>query len=135
MAHFFTLLGIKHSPRTAYFLWANGLVEVQNRTRGTHLRMFVHNIPKTGHFKSTCMLTHTIHNPFQNSMFLLMKLFFTHDQGFYLLLISTSIETRQKYESQNIAPNFQNTHIIIKRIQTHFFTKLFPKLFRNSFLQ
>ena len=41
MAHLCTLMGIRHSPRTAYSPWTNGLVEVQNRNLGTHLR----NVP------------------------------------------------------------------------------------------
>ena len=73
MAHLCTLMGIRHSPRTTYSPWTNGLVEVQNRNLGTHLRMFLLNTLKTGLFKSTCMLMHTIHNLFQNSMFLHMK--------------------------------------------------------------
>ena len=32
MAHLCTLMGIRHSPRTAYSPWTNGLNEVQNRT-------------------------------------------------------------------------------------------------------
>ena len=46
MAHLCTLMGIRHSPRTAYSPWTNGLVEVQNRNLGTHLRMFLHDTPK-----------------------------------------------------------------------------------------
>ena len=45
MAHLCTLMGIRHSPRTAYSPWTNGLVEEQNRNLGTHLRMFLHNTP------------------------------------------------------------------------------------------
>ena len=46
MAHLCTLLEIRHSPRTASSPWTNGLVEVQNRNLGTHLRMFLHNTPE-----------------------------------------------------------------------------------------
>ena len=46
MAHLCTLMGIRHYPRTAYSPWTNGLVEVQNRNLGTHLRMFLHNTPE-----------------------------------------------------------------------------------------
>ena len=46
MAQLCTLMGIRHSPRTAYSPWTNGLVEVQNRNLGTHLRMFLHDTPK-----------------------------------------------------------------------------------------
>ena len=37
MTHLCTLMGIRHSPRTAYSLWTNGLVEIQNRNLGTHI--------------------------------------------------------------------------------------------------
>ena len=51
MAHLCTLMGIRHSPRTAYSPWTNGLVEVQNRNLGTHLRMFLHNTPEVWAFQ------------------------------------------------------------------------------------
>ena len=51
MAHLCTLMGIRHSPRTAYSPWTNGLVEVQNRNLGTHLRMFLHDTPKNWAFQ------------------------------------------------------------------------------------
>ena len=35
IAHLCTLMGIRHSPRTAYSPWTNGVVEVQNRNRHT----------------------------------------------------------------------------------------------------
>ena len=40
MAHLCSLFHINHSPRTPYSPWTNGLVEVQNRNLGTHLRIF-----------------------------------------------------------------------------------------------
>ena len=51
MAHLCTLMGIRHSPRTAYSPWTNGLVEVQNRNFGTHFRMFLHDTPKDWAFQ------------------------------------------------------------------------------------
>ena len=51
MAQLCTLMGIRHSPRTAYSPWTNGLVEVQNRNLGTYLRMFLHDTPKDWPFK------------------------------------------------------------------------------------
>ena len=39
-------MGIRHSPRTPYAPWTNGLVENQNRNLGTHLRLFLHNTPE-----------------------------------------------------------------------------------------
>ena len=46
VAHLCTLIGIRQSPRTAYYPLTYGLVEVQNRNLGTHLRMFLHDTPK-----------------------------------------------------------------------------------------
>ena len=45
MAHLCTLMGIRHSPRTPYSPWTNGLFEVQNKNLGRHIRMyaFAHN--------------------------------------------------------------------------------------------
>ena len=51
MAHLCTLMRFRHSPRTAHSPWTNGLVEVQNRTVGLHLRMFLHDTPKDWAFK------------------------------------------------------------------------------------
>ena len=51
MAQLCTLMGIRHSPRTAYSPWTNGLVEVQNRNLGTHLRKFLHDTPKDWAFQ------------------------------------------------------------------------------------
>ena len=44
-------MGIRHSSRTAYSPWTNGLVEVQNRKFGTNLRMFLHNNPQDWAFQ------------------------------------------------------------------------------------
>ena len=46
MAQLCTLMGNRHSPRTAYSTWTNVLVELQNRNLGTQLRMFLHDTPK-----------------------------------------------------------------------------------------
>ena len=40
MALLCSLFKINHSPRTPYSPWTNGLVEIQNRNLGTHLRLF-----------------------------------------------------------------------------------------------
>ena len=39
-------MGIRHSPRTPYAPWTNGLVENQNRNLGTHIRLPFHNTPE-----------------------------------------------------------------------------------------
>ena len=41
-----TTMGIRHSPRTPYAPWTNGLVENQNKILGTHHRLFLHNTPE-----------------------------------------------------------------------------------------
>ena len=45
LANLCTTLGIRHSPRTPYAPWTNGLVKNQNKNLGTHLRLFLHNTP------------------------------------------------------------------------------------------
>ena len=51
MAHRCTLMEIRHSSRTACSPWTNGLVEVQKRNLGTHLRMIFHNTPEDWAFQ------------------------------------------------------------------------------------
>ena len=57
-----TTMGIRHSPRTPYAPWTNGLVENQNRNLGTHLRLFYTIPQKIGLLKSIGTLMHIIHN-------------------------------------------------------------------------
>ena len=52
MAHLCSLFNINHSPRTPYSPWTNGLVEVQNRNLGTHLRIFLQNPPTNWSFQT-----------------------------------------------------------------------------------
>ena len=52
MAHLCSLFHINHSPRTPYSPWTNGLVEVQNRNLGTHLRIFLQNPPTNWSFQT-----------------------------------------------------------------------------------
>ena len=44
-AHLCTPMGIRHSPITPYSPWTNGLVGVQIKNHGTHIRMFLQNTP------------------------------------------------------------------------------------------
>ena len=73
MAHLCTLMGVRHSPRTAYSPWINSLVEVQNRNLGTHLRLFLHDTPKA--WTVQAHMYAYAHNSKPLSMFLLTKLF------------------------------------------------------------
>ena len=52
MAHLCSLFHINHSPRTPYSPWTYGLVEVQNRNLGTHLRIFLQNPPTNWSFQT-----------------------------------------------------------------------------------
>ena len=52
MAHLCSLFHINHSPRTPYSPWTNGLVEVQNRNLGTHLRIFLQSPPTNWSFRT-----------------------------------------------------------------------------------
>ena len=45
-ANLCTTMGIRHSPKTPYAPWTNGLKENQNRNLGTDLRLFLHNTPE-----------------------------------------------------------------------------------------
>ena len=67
-----SLFHINHSPRTPYSPWTNGLVEVQNRILGTHLRIFLQNPPTNWSFQ-TQMYAYT-HNTTPLSQ---LKLFYT----------------------------------------------------------
>ena len=125
MAHLCTIMGIRHSPRTSYSPWRNGLVEVPNRNLGTHLRMFHMILLKIGLSKSTCMLMPIIHNHFLlNSMFLLLKLSSKHNPEFPLPLIKTLTVLLLKHVFPNIVLNFQNIFIMTKQIYTFSFIEL-----------
>ena len=87
MAHLCTLMGIRHSPRTAYSPWTNGLVEVQNRNLGTHLRMFLHDTPKDWAFQVHMYAYAHNSQPLSELSFSPMKFFFTQDPEYPLLLI------------------------------------------------
>ena len=52
MAHLCSPFHINHSPRTSYSPWTNGLVEVQNRNLGTHLRIYLQNPPTNWSFQT-----------------------------------------------------------------------------------
>ena len=79
MAHLCTLMGIRHSPRTAFSPWTNGFVEVHIETLVQIYGCSFMTPLKIGHSKSIGTLMHIILNHSQNSMFLLMKFFFTQD--------------------------------------------------------
>ena len=51
-----------NSPRTAYAPWTNGLVEVQNKNRGNHSRIFLPDTLEIALFKNSSSLILTILN-------------------------------------------------------------------------
>ena len=87
MAHLCTLIGIRHSPRTAYCPWTNGLVEVQNRNLGTHLHMFLHNTPNDWAFQVHMYAYAHISQPLSELNVSSHEFFFTHNPKYLLLLI------------------------------------------------
>ena len=87
MAHLCTLMRIRHSPRTAYSPWTNGLVEVQNRNLGTHLRMFLHDTHKDWAFQVHMYAYAHNSQPLSEPIFHLTKLFSTLDTEYPLHLI------------------------------------------------
>ena len=89
---------------------------------------------KIGNFKFICTLMHIILNHFQNSIFLLMKLFFTQDPEYSSRSIQILIETPLKHVFHAIALNSQNTHIMTNQILFHFFTEHSQNPFHNGFL-
>ena len=58
IAHLRSLFHIKHSPHSPSSPWTNGLVENQNRNFGTHLRLFLLDLPNNWSIKLKCMLTY-----------------------------------------------------------------------------
>ena len=65
-ANLCTTMGIRHSPRTPYAPWTNGLVENQNRNLELISDFSYITLQKIGQLKSICMLMHIIHNHFLN---------------------------------------------------------------------
>ena len=125
IAHLCTLMGIRHSPRTAYAPWTNGLVEVQNRNLGTHLRMLLHDTPKDWAFQ-VHMYTYA-HNsqPLSELIISPQEIVFHTRPRIPLTFDLSLIETPLKHVFRAIALNFQNTHIMTNQISIHFLQNTF----------
>ena len=125
MTHLCTLMGIRHSPRTAYFPWTNGLVEVQNRNLGTHLRMFLRDTPKDWAFQvhlyayahNSQPLSELIVSPHEIVCHTRPRIPLTFD-------LNLNRDTSKTFISA-IALNFQNTHIMTNQIPIHFLQNTF----------
>ena len=109
-------MGIRHSPRTAYSPWTNGLAEVQKRNLGTHLRMFFHNTPKNWAFK-VHMYAYA-----HNSQLLSELNVSTQENVFHIQLrIPLTFDLNFNRNTSKICifqycSNFQNTLILTKQI-------------------
>ena len=113
MAHLCSLFHINHSHRTPYSPWTNGLVEVQNRNLGTHLRIFLQNLLPIGHFKHKCMHMLIIRHLFLNLNFLLIRLFSILILVYLSPFLLTYLVMLQKFVSQlivNLFPPFPLQH-------------------------
>ena len=115
MAHLCTLMGIRHSPKTAYSPWTNGLVEVQNRNLGKHIRMFLHNTPQDWAFQ--VRMNAYAHNsqPLSELNVSPYEIVFHTRPRISLTFDLTLIVTVQKLVSPNIVHNFQYIHTMTKR--------------------
>ena len=122
MAHLCTLMGSRHSPRTAYSPWTMGLVEVQNRNLGTHLRMFIHDTSKDRAFQ-VHMYAYA-HNS---------QPLFTQDPVYHSPSIKTLLEIPLKHVFPTIVLNFQNILLMTKQISTRFSTEHSQNPFHNCF--
>ena len=131
MAHLCTLMGIRHSPRRAYSPWTNGLVEVQNRNLGTHLRMFLHDTPEDWAFQ--VQMYAYAHN-FQPLSELNIS---PHEIVFHTRpRIPLTFDLTHSRGTSKICTylfNFQNIFIMTKQILIRFSTEHFQNPFHNGF--
>ena len=116
MANLCTPLGIRHSPRTAYSPWTNGLVEVQNRNLGTHLRMFLHNTPEDWAFQVHMYAYAHYSQPVSELNVSPYEIAFHTRPRIPLTFDLTLTVIAPKLVSHNIVHNFQNTHTMTKQI-------------------
>ena len=134
MAHLCTFMGIRHSPRTAYFPWTNGLVEVQNRNLGTHLRMFLHDTPKDWAFQVHMYAYAHNSQPLSELNVSPHEIVFHTRPRIPLTIDLNLLETPPKPVFHAIALNFQNTHIMTNHILIRFFYRTLSKPIPQWFL-
>ena len=84
MAHLCTLMGNLHSLEQLILLGQMALSKYQVETLVHTYECSFMTPLKIGHSKSICTLMHITLNHFQNSIFLVMKLFFTQDPEYSL---------------------------------------------------
>ena len=77
-------MGIHHFPEQLTLLGQMALSKYKTETLEHIYECSSMTLLKIGNSKTICTLTHIMRNNFQNSMFLLMKLFFTQDPEYPL---------------------------------------------------
>ena len=105
-------MGIRHSPRTPYAPWTNGLVENQNRNLGTHLRLFLHNTPENW---STQVHMYAYAHSSQPLFELNLSHFILY-QEFHSILNSIFKELHIEIVHLNIVKNYHFIHIMTNPI-------------------
>ena len=130
MAHLCSLFHINHSPRTPYSPWTNGLVELQNRNLGTHLRFFLQNHPTNRSFQTQMYAyAHTTATVYQLKLSPYQIVFHTHPRiplTFFLNLPHESFKSCRASYCDSL-PLIQTIELkILTPFFTHFLINLFP---------
>ena len=133
MAHLCTFMGIRHSPRTAFSPWTNGLVEVQNRNFGTHLRMFLHDTPKDWAFQVHMYAYAHNSQPLSELNVSPHEIVFHTRARLPLTFDLNLTRDTSKHVFPVIVLNFQNIHIMTNQILTRFSSEHFQNTFHNGF--
>ena len=135
MAQLFTLIGIRHSARTPYSPWTNGLVEVQNKNRGTDLRMFLQNTLKDWAYQVHMYANGHNSQPGSSSNVSPHEIVFHTKPRIPLTFGQISTVPQLEHLFQNIALTCQNIRILTKQILILYFIVHSLNLFLNNFLQ
>ena len=136
MGYLRTLKGVRHSPRTPYSPWTKGLLEVQNKNIGTHIRMFLQNTPEDwAHQVHMYAFAH-------NSKPLSALNGSPHELVFHIrpripLIFDLNLNrnTNNTYISQYCSQLPEHSHYDKTDLNPFFFTKHSQNIFHNSSLQ
>ena len=126
---------IRHSPRTAYSPWTNGLVEVQNRNLGRHLRMLLHDMPPEDWAFQVHMYAYA-HNsqPLSELNISPHEIVFHTRPRIPLTFDLSFTRDTSKHVFHVFVLIFQNILVMTKQIFIRFFTKHLQNPFHNGFL-
>ena len=134
MSQLYTLMGIRHSLRTPYS-WTKGLVEVQNKNRDTHLRIFLQNAPN--YWAPQVHIHAYPHNSKPLSSLNVSAhaiVFHTRPRIPFTFDLNLNRDSNRTCISK-IALNCLNIHTVTKQILTHSISVHYLNLFLNGFLQ